>query len=57
MPVLARQYADYLVLQLELFKSRQRGGATHAHLMDPVASRITAEQIRDVAAYYAASPR
>jgi cytochrome c553 len=53
MPALAGQYADYLVLQLELFQSQQRGGASHAHLMTPVARRIDAAQIRDVAAYYA----
>jgi cytochrome c553 len=53
MPALAGQYADYLVLQLELFQSQQRGGASHAHLMTPVANGIDAAQIRDVAAYYA----
>ncbi|MDP3572863.1 MAG: c-type cytochrome [Archangium sp.] len=52
-PLLAGQYADYLVLQLELFKERRRGGSPYAHLMDKVASRLTAEQMRDVAAYYA----
>lgn len=53
MPALAGQFADYLVLQLELFQSDQRGGASRAHLMTPVASRIDAAQMRDVAAYYA----
>ncbi|MBZ5715681.1 c-type cytochrome [Nannocystis pusilla] len=53
MPDLAGQYADYLVLQLELFKARQRGGSAYAHLMTPVASPLDAEQIRDLAAYYA----
>jgi cytochrome c553 len=32
-PVLAGQYADYLMLQLELFKEEQRGGSAYAHLM------------------------
>jgi cytochrome c553 len=51
-PVLAGQYADYLVLQLELFKKQQRGGSAYAHLMRPVAARLTREQMRDVAFYY-----
>jgi cytochrome c553 len=52
-PVLAGQYAGYLVLQLELFHKEQRGGSAYAHLMHPVATRLTAEQMRDVALYYA----
>ncbi|HYD49335.1 MAG TPA: c-type cytochrome [Terriglobales bacterium] len=53
-PNLAGQYADYLVLQLQLFQSRQRGGSAYAHLMERTASRLEAQQIRDVAQYYAA---
>lgn len=56
-PELAGQYADYLVLQLELFKSQQRGGSPRAHLMTPVATRMNAEQMRDVAAYYSSLMR
>jgi len=56
MPALAGQYADYMVLQLELFKSQRRGGSSHAHLMAPVASRMNSEQMRDVALYYASLP-
>lgn len=55
-PRLAGQYADYLVLQLELFKQGKRGGSAYAHLMDKVAPRLTPEQIRDVAGYYASLP-
>ena len=51
-PILAGQFADYLVLQLELFKSGRRGGSRYAHLMRPVAAGLTPEQIRDVALYY-----
>ena len=47
------QYADYLLSQLELFKARQRGGTAYAHLMDQVAANLTAQQMRDVALYYA----
>lgn len=52
-PVLAGQDASYLVLQLELFRNEHRGGSAFAHLMRPVAARLTPEQMRDVAAYYA----
>jgi cytochrome c553 len=49
----AGQYADYLVSQLELFKNKQRGGTPYAHLMEEVAENLNAQQMRDVAAYYA----
>lgn len=52
-PLLAGQYADYLVLQLQLFKEERRGGTAYAHLMRPTAAHLTPEQIRDVALYYA----
>lgn len=55
-PVLAGQYARYLVLQLELFKEDRRGGSPYARLMDPVTHWLTPEQMRDVAAYYQALP-
>jgi cytochrome c553 len=51
-PVLAGQYAAYLVLQLTLFKKEARGGSAYAHLMDPVAAGITPQQMRDVALFY-----
>jgi cytochrome c553 len=53
-PHLAGQFAEYLVLQLELFERDQRGGSDYAHIMRRIASRLTAEQMRDAAAYYAA---
>jgi cytochrome c553 len=55
-PGLPGQYASYIVLQLELFKERRRGGSPFAHLMDQVAPRLTPEEMRDVAAYYASLP-
>lgn len=55
-PRLAGQYEKYLVLQLDLFKKRHRGGSAYAHLMHPVAAHLTPAQIRDVAAYYASLP-
>ena len=51
-PILAGQYADYLVLQLELFKRGHRGGSRYAHLMDEVAPKLTPQEMRDVASYY-----
>ena len=51
-PVLASQSAEYLVLQLELFQKRQRGGSEYAHLMHEVVGGLTPNQMRDVAAYY-----
>jgi cytochrome c553 len=55
-PELAGQYADYLVLQLVLFQKAHRGGTAYAHLMRPVVARLTLEQMRDVALYYASLP-
>lgn len=51
-PMLAGQYAAYVVLQLELFQNGNRGGSPYAHLMNEVAPKLTPQQIRDVAAYY-----
>ncbi|MES2695005.1 MAG: c-type cytochrome, partial [Verrucomicrobiota bacterium] len=47
-PLLAGQSATYLELQLTLFKEDRRGGSTHAHLMQPIASRLSPEQMREV---------
>ena len=51
-PNLAGQYADYLNLQLELFKKGSRGGTAYSHLMTRVAVNLTPEQMKDVALYY-----
>jgi cytochrome c553 len=53
-PTLAGQYADYLLLQLQLFKSKQRGCADYADIMCRVAAGLNQGQMRDVANYYAA---
>jgi cytochrome c553 len=55
-PELAGQYVEYLELQLHLFKKGRRGGSRYAHLMRSVAPRLTDDQIRDVARYYASLP-
>lgn len=51
-PLLNGQHADYLVLQLELFKKGQRGGSAYSHLMQAVAPRLKPGQMRDVALYF-----
>lgn len=55
-PSLAGQSANYLELQLTLFGEQRRGGAAYAHLMKPVATKLTPEQRKDVAAYFASLP-
>ncbi|HEY0947505.1 MAG TPA: c-type cytochrome [Opitutaceae bacterium] len=55
-PSLAGQSAEYLQLQLSLFKDNRRGGSAFAHLMKPVASRLTPGQMRDVTLYFASLP-
>jgi cytochrome c553 len=51
-PILAGQYSEYLVLQLELIQAGRRGGSPYARLMHPVASRLTREQMQAVGLYY-----
>jgi cytochrome c553 len=51
-PNLAGQYANYLVLQLELLDRDERGGSAYSHIMRHVATRLSPEQMRDVTAYY-----
>jgi len=51
-PMLAGQYADYLVLQLQLLHDKHRGGTDRVHLMDEVAPKLTPEQMQDVAKFY-----
>jgi cytochrome c553 len=55
-PELAGQYAEYLILQLTLFKKQQRGGTAYAHLMQRVAPALTEQQMSDVASYYESLP-
>jgi cytochrome c553 len=51
-PALARQYADYLVVQLEQFAAGRRGGSEYAHLMQQVAPKMSRAEMEAVAAYY-----
>jgi cytochrome c553/cytochrome c5 len=52
-PKIAGQYAEYLKLQLELFKKGARGGTAYSHLMTRVAAGLTPEQMNDASLYYA----
>lgn len=49
-PVLAGQYADYLVHALKQYRSGERDNA----LMTPMAAGLSDDDIADLAAYYAA---
>lgn len=55
-PFLAGQYVEYIRLQLSLFKEDRRGGTAYRGIMRKIASQLTPEQIRDVAAFYASLP-
>jgi cytochrome c553 len=52
-PNLAGQYAEYIVLQLELFKENRRGGSRYAVIMQQVAPYLKRNQMEAVARYYA----
>jgi len=51
-PNLAGQYADYLALQLGLFKDRRRGGSDFAEIMHHTVSELTAYEMEAVAQFY-----
>jgi cytochrome c553 len=55
-PLLAGQHADFLFEQLRWFAEGRRGGSAYAAIMQPIAARLTREDMRAVAAYYAALP-
>lgn len=55
-PRLAGLAAEYVEQQLQLFAEGRRGGGPFAQLMRQVATGLTAEQRRQVAAYYASRP-
>jgi cytochrome c553 len=52
-PDLAGQRADYLALQLRLFKAGHRGGTGYAPVMQGIAERLEEADRRDLSAYYA----
>ena len=44
--------ADYLKIQLQLFKAGRRGGTAYSGIMTSIAARLSVEQIAEVSAYY-----
>jgi cytochrome c553 len=56
-PEIAGQPADYLALQLKLFRSDNRGGTRFEHLMRNAAKNLSDEDIAALAAYFAQAPR
>lgn len=55
-PALGGQHADYLALQLELFRDRRRGGTPYAGLMRAAARELDDRDIDALAQYYASQP-
>lgn len=55
-PRLAGQHAPYLAGQLRLWQRGLRAGSVTGAIMAPVAKRLEAAQIEDVAAYFASLP-
>jgi cytochrome c553 len=51
-PALRGQTADYIALQLRLFRDGARGGTAYAHIMETIARRLSDAQIAAVAAYF-----
>jgi cytochrome c oxidase subunit 1 len=54
LPDLAGQHADYILAQLRLWKLGRRGGTPLANLMHVVADELEDDQMRALAAFYAA---
>ena len=54
-PNLAGQDAEYLFEQLVLFSENRRGGSPYAPIMQAIAGRLTREQMRAAAEWYAAA--
>jgi cytochrome c553 len=54
-PALRGQTADYIALQLRLFRTGTRGGTPYAHIMATIARRLDDAQIDAVAAYFGTS--
>ncbi|GAA3925573.1 c-type cytochrome [Luteimonas lutimaris] len=51
-PELVGRYAEYLALQLRLFKADRRGGTGYTPVMREIAGRLEEDDIRDLSAYY-----
>lgn len=51
-PILIGQHPDYIVQQLELWQRSVRGNTPLSKIMKPIAERLDAQDMRDVAAYF-----
>jgi cytochrome c553 len=51
-PILIGQHPDYIAQQLELWQRGGRGNTPAGRIMQPIAERLDAQDIRDVAAYF-----
>lgn len=51
-PILIGQYPDYIAQQLELWQRGMRDITPQGRIMKPIAQRLDAQDIRDVAAYF-----
>lgn len=56
-PALAGQYAEYLALQMKLWRAGTRGGGAYAQIMAAAVRGITDDEIRAVSLYYAQAGR
>jgi cytochrome c553 len=56
-PRLSGQNAAYLERQLALWRAGGRAGTTYGQIMAPIARRLTDDQVREVAAYFASRPQ
>jgi cytochrome c553 len=52
-PILDGQHSEFLLQQLQLFNEDARGGSDAASIMRPIAMRLTAEEMKHVAAFFA----
>jgi cytochrome c553 len=51
-PVLIGQHPDYIVQQLELWQRGKRANTPSERIMKPIAERLGAQDMRDVAVYF-----
>jgi cytochrome c553 len=56
-PILDGQHAEFLLQQLQLFNEDARGGSDLASIMRPIAMRLTPEEMKHLAAYFATRTR
>lgn len=55
-PRLSGQYADYLRLQLEIYRDKRRGGTPYHEIMHNFVGQLTDDHIRAVSKYFASLP-